>query len=348
MLGEKNRMLKKEGYICRELLGKGAFSEVYRAEDEEGRAYACKISSNIRLLEREAEAMRSILHPLFPAFFGYWENGDLGCIVMEHVPGECLETMLRRRGAFCAGQVVRTGVELAEGLLYLHERGEGMLFRDVKPANIIVRQDGRVKLLDLGCICAKGVRTDSRAGTPGFCAPEQMEERSVLTESCDVYGLGRTLEAMLGGKDKKERGLLCRPGGGAGGFRDRSDTEDGKRGFWGCRSAGNGAGGTRDRRNAEAGKRGFFGCRSAGGAGRGFGNQPRSGAGGCRGEDRLKYRRELEKLLESCTRQEAAGRIGDMRAVMAWLLELEGHSGGGWRREIRCRKNIRECTYKNT
>lgn len=272
MRGAKNRILKEEGYICRELLGKGAFSEVYRAEDEEGRAYACKISSNIRLLEREAEAMRSIRHPLFPAFFGYWDYGDLGCIVMEHVPGECLETMLRRRGAFCAGQVVRMGMELAEGLLYLHERGEGQLFRDVKPANIIVRQDGRVKLLDLGCVCAKGVRTDSRAGTPGFCAPEQLEERSILTESCDVYGLGRTLEAMLGGGDKKERGL----------------------------------------------------------------------------RGRQKYQRELGKLLESCTRQEVAGRIGDMRAVMAWLLELEGHSGGGWRREIQCRKNIRACTYKNT
>ncbi len=322
MFEGKDRMLKDGGYICREMLGKGAFSEVYRVEDEEGRAYAGKISGNIRLLEREAEAMKSIRHPLFPAFFGFREYGDLGYIVMEHVPGECLETMLKRRGGFSAGQVIRTGMELAEGLLYLHERGQGMLFRDVKPANIIVRQDGRVKLLDLGCICPKGIRTDSRAGTPGFCAPEQLEERSVLKESCDVYGLGRTLETMLGGGYKKGRGLWGRQ-------------EDGAGGLW-------------DWRGTEGRQGGFCVRRNAGSSGRSFGNRPGTRAGRSREQDRRKYRRELEKLLESCTRQDAAGRMGDMRAVMAWLLELEGHSGGGWRREIRCRKNIRECTYKNT
>lgn len=195
---EKVRELENRGYICHEMLGKGAFSEVYRVEGPGGRAYACKISGSPGLLEREAEVMKKAEHPLFPQYFRLWKQGGLGYLVMEYVPGSCLETMLRRRGGFCAKQVVQTGMELAEGLLRLHESEGRYLFRDVKPANIMVRQDGRIKLLDFGCACSMEVRRDSCAGTPGYGAPEQLEEGGILTEACDVYGLGRTLEEMLG------------------------------------------------------------------------------------------------------------------------------------------------------
>ena len=87
---------------------------------------------------------------------------------------------------------------LAEGLKYLHERQERFLFRDVKPSNIMVRQDGRVKLIDPGCVCSMEEPIFSRAGTPDFAAPEQLQKSGELTPACDVYGLGRTLEVMLG------------------------------------------------------------------------------------------------------------------------------------------------------
>lgn len=203
--------MRDGGYTCPKRLGKGAFSEVYRVEGRDGGTYACKVSGNVSLLEREARVMRELAHPLFPEFFRFWSRGEQGYLVMEYVEGMCLEDVLRRRGGFCAGQVVRIGMELAEGLLYLHERAEGYLFRDVKPANIILRQDGRVKLLDLGCVCAKGEKRSSRAGTPGYGAPEQLEERGILTQACDVYGLGRTLQEMLGDRRRKAGGFPCGP-----------------------------------------------------------------------------------------------------------------------------------------
>lgn len=194
---EKAEGLRRRGYLCHEKLGKGAFSEAYRVEDAGGRMYACKISGNATLLEREAEVMKKAGHPLFPQCFRFWTRGGLGYLIMEYVPGSSLETMLRRRGGFSPRQVTRAGMELAEGLLRLHESQGRYLFRDVKPANVMVRQDGRIKLLDFGCVCSMGEKRDSCAGTPGFGAPEQFEAGRILTEACDVYGLGRTLEEML-------------------------------------------------------------------------------------------------------------------------------------------------------
>jgi len=92
-------------------------------------------------------------------------------------------------------------MELAEGLFCLHEGTERLLFRDVKPANSIIQQDGRVRLLDFGCVCTLGEQASSRAGTPGFAAPEQLDGNTILTAACDVYGWGQTMKAMLGAKE---------------------------------------------------------------------------------------------------------------------------------------------------
>lgn len=280
--GRKTEILKNRGYLCLERLGQGAFSEVYRIEDRDGNAYACKISGNIRMLEREAKIMKGLEHPLFPKYFGLWTQEEWGFLVMEYIPGSSLENMLGRRGSFSARQTARTGMELAEGLLYLHERREKYLFQDVKPANIMVRQDGRIKLLDFGCVYFAGEKRPVRAGTPGYAAPGQLDGREKPTEACDVYGLGKTLEEMLNGRGGA-------PESGKYGNRKQGDRRYGKR-----------------------------------------------------------YKKELEQLLEACTRQEASGRISNMRDVLAALAGLEGAENWAWRREASCRKNIWECMYKKT
>ena len=142
--------------------------------------------------------MAGVKHPLFPQCIGFWEKMGLGFLIMEYIPGESLEEMLKRRGHFSPRQTARMGVELAEGLSYLHNRREEFLFRDIKPANIMIRQDGRAKLVDFGCVCSNRDKITSRAGSPGFAAPEQLRGGDVLTPACDVYGLGRTLRTALG------------------------------------------------------------------------------------------------------------------------------------------------------
>lgn len=196
--------LSARGYEAAAALGEGAFSKVVLIRKKKGegaqdapKLLACKISEKTDLAVREAKLLASIRHPLFPEFYGMWQEGGTVFLMMEYICGSSLKALLDRRGAFSEAQTVRAGLELADGLKYLHERPEPILYRDVKPDNILIRQDGRVRLLDLGCACEAGER-QGRAGTPEFAAPEQFQSGHPVTFSCDVYGLGMTLRSMAG------------------------------------------------------------------------------------------------------------------------------------------------------
>lgn len=188
------------------LLGAGAFSEVYLVEDGAGRRYACKVSGHTELLGREAACHRRIFHPLFPEFFQFWKEDGKAYLLMEYIEGENLKKAAEIRGGFAARQTAEMGAQLAEGLFYLHRLPEPVVFRDVKPENVMLAQDGAVRLLDFGCACPAGKGADI-AGSPGFGAPEQFVTDSVQTAAADVYGLGRTLEKLL---EAGERGILRR------------------------------------------------------------------------------------------------------------------------------------------
>lgn len=212
---EEYGILNRRGYEVLRTLGEGAFSRVLLVRERTDpsmrplnppRAIACKICRQSKLGLREGRLLQRMDHPLFPLFLGMWQEGEIVFLMMEAVFGSSLEALLKRRGTLTERQTARMGMELAAGLKYLHELPEPVLFRDVKPANILIRQDGRIKLLDLGCICRLGERTQNLAGTPGFGAPEQFEAGHALTAACDVYGLGRTLREAVGKDCKKSFG----------------------------------------------------------------------------------------------------------------------------------------------
>jgi serine/threonine-protein kinase len=197
--------LKERGYQRGRLLGRGSFSEVYLVRNVRGEEFACKISGRPELLEREADVLRRLDHPLFPTYVSYW-RGEKGYLVMEYVTGCSLEEKIGQRGGFSAESAVQIGMEAASGLRWLHEQ-EGLLYRDLKPANLILCQNGRVRLVDFGCVCNADEKVTAKAGSPGFAAPEQMRDGERLTAACDVYGLGKTLEAVLGKRKHGQRKL---------------------------------------------------------------------------------------------------------------------------------------------
>ena len=186
------------------LLGKGAFAEVYLVENEKGREYACKVSAHGEILNREAGFQKEAAHPLFPRVYDFWREDHAACLLMEYVPGESLDRLIRREGGFSDVWTAKIGCRLAEGLCWLHEKKMPLLFRDIKPANVMLASTGEVKLLDFGCACRPG-NGAHRAGSVGFGAPEQFEPGAAQTVAADVYGLGRTLQEMTGGRC---RGLL--------------------------------------------------------------------------------------------------------------------------------------------
>ncbi len=227
--------LEQRGFIVRRLLGQGAFSRVYSVEERgTGRRAACKVSENIKLLKREEEILKKLRHPLFSEYYESWQEGKTGFLLMEEVMGENLAELIRRGENLSVYQIAEMGMELAEGLLYLHESQPAVIFRDVKPQNIMLRKDGRVKLLDFGCACMPAADDRTRAGTPGFSAPEQLAEGGEQTCLCDVYGLGRTLQELLWAG--RRQGGMARPSEKRGDRRKLWERQDKGRGlqegFW--------------------------------------------------------------------------------------------------------------------
>lgn len=193
---EMERKLYEKGYEMLDSAGQGAFSRVYRVRKRDtGEFFACKVSGKKEMLAAEAKLLGQVSHPLFPRFCDHWQEQERAFLIMEYLPGMSLKHLVEKRGGLSPAQTARIGMSLAQGLLYLHERCKPVLYRDLNPGNVQILQDGRAKLLDLGCACALGENRD-RAGTPGFAPPEQLTGES-LSAAGDIYAFGKMLEYML-------------------------------------------------------------------------------------------------------------------------------------------------------
>ncbi|MBO4982162.1 MAG: protein kinase [Lachnospiraceae bacterium] len=191
--------LKQRGYVDVVPVGRGSYGKVYRIRKEGGPAFwACKILEDRRLWERESTFLRRAGHPLFPTYRECWWQGERGFLVMDYVSGQDLAGLLDRRGGFCRRQVLRIATALAEGMAWLQEQDPPILFRDLKPSNIRICEDGGVRLLDLGCACpAEG--DGSLGGTPGYAPPEQLKMQGQIGTYSDVYAFGKVLLRLMGG-----------------------------------------------------------------------------------------------------------------------------------------------------
>lgn len=193
--------LQQWGYEAPHIIGQGAFAQVYRLKERAtGRFLACKVSTECEMLRKESIIMQQLKHPLFPEYYHFVQGERCAFLFMEYVPGMNLHTLVAGRGHLSERRAVEIAMELAEGLCYLHESSSPMVFRDVKPENIVIQENGRVRLLDLGSVgeikCAGNIIT----GTPGYAAPEQWEKREQVGIHSDVYSVGQVMLYMLTGR----------------------------------------------------------------------------------------------------------------------------------------------------
>ena len=192
--------LRKKGYEKIEPVGEGAFSVVLRVWDRRQCChYACKVSRLSVMAKREAHFLEQLRHPVFPLYRTAWESGQCFFLVMEYIFGSTVGELCEKRGGFTQRAAVNILLELSEGICYLHERDNPIFFRDIKPENVMIRQDGRVKLVDLGCAWEQGEKMNV-AGSRGLSAPEQFERGAVVGAESDVYALGRLLLFLLTGR----------------------------------------------------------------------------------------------------------------------------------------------------
>ena len=193
-------------------LGEGGMKAVYLAEDLHFKARRCALAVMIDSFtsdyarrhavfsfQREADVLAQLDHPAIPKVSDRFSEQDHHYFVMDYVAGQTLEARLAAAGGRLGqSEAIDIAVQICEALDYLHSRIPPVVYRDVKPANIIITPEGRVKLVDFG-IARHFTRQGTTVGTIGYAAPEQYQGE--CEPRSDVYALGATLHHLLSGRD---------------------------------------------------------------------------------------------------------------------------------------------------
>lgn len=207
-------------YQIIDLIGVGGMANVWLARDERlGKLWAIKeIKPNTRgvqgevfrqALIDEANLMKRLDHVAIPRVVDIMDTGKTTFVVMDYVEGQSLSAQLRaQKKPFDQKSVIAWGIQLCDVLGYLHSLGDGIVYRDMKPGNVIVREDQTVRLIDFGIAMDLSQGDDSTTrvvGTPGYAAPEQIRPREPgqcvepIDGRADVYALGATLYTLVTG-----------------------------------------------------------------------------------------------------------------------------------------------------
>jgi Protein kinase domain len=206
-------------YEIRGSVGRGGMGEVYRARDPRlNRDVAIKILSPAALptsqalarFEREARAVAALNHPNILAIHDVGAEGDVHFVVTELLEGETLAARLASAPQLTPGKAVEYAIQIAHGLSAAHDRG--IVHRDVKPANVFITNDGRIKLLDFGLAQQEATGSESETthqtsfttepgmvvGTPAYMSPEQVLAQPATVRS-DLFAFGVIVYEMLSG-----------------------------------------------------------------------------------------------------------------------------------------------------
>jgi eukaryotic-like serine/threonine-protein kinase len=206
-------------YLIQDVIGVGGMGSVYSARDlhfpKVVKLVAVKEMINaapdplvrstiVQNFEREANILVTLNHPSIPKIFDFFTHRERSYLVLEYVSGKDLEAILKGRTDFIPeDQVISWGIELCDVLDFLHNhKPEPIIFRDMKPSNIMINAQNRVVLVDFGI--AKVFTTNQKGtmiGTEGYSPPEQY--RGEATPLADIYAMGATLHHLLTMRDPR-------------------------------------------------------------------------------------------------------------------------------------------------
>lgn len=205
-------------YEILKLIGKGGMSRVYLAMDQnlnkqwavkeiEKRARDKNNEVVIASAMAEANMMKKLDHPSLPRIVDILDKENFIYVVMDYIEGEPLNSVLNKYGAQPQDTVIEWAKQLALVLDYLHTQKPPIIYRDMKPANVMLQPNGNVKLIDFGI--AREYKEQNLAdtvslGTKGYAAPEQFGGKGQTDARTDVYCLGVTLYHLLTGQNPCE------------------------------------------------------------------------------------------------------------------------------------------------
>jgi serine/threonine-protein kinase len=202
---------KLDQFTIVKAIGHGAFSDVFLAEDPDGRQVVLKCPhesimgdvSTFDRFRRELEISRHLQHPGIQRPIDFTSDRSRPYMVMEYIDGETLRAMLSRDKKLSVEKAVDFGRQLASAMAYAHS--QGVVHRDLKPENVLVTSDGKLVVTDFGVAFMAGARRltwrwfSTALGTPDYMSPEQIQGKRGDART-DVYAIGVMLYEMLAGR----------------------------------------------------------------------------------------------------------------------------------------------------
>ena len=227
-------MLLNDRYRILELVGQGGFGSVYKAADTSfgDRLVAIKAMEQKGLsqeeiaeaatgFKREALMLANLRHPHLPRIYDHFSDSGRWYLVMDYIEGETLEVYLQKsvrdprtaKGHLSVEEVLDTGLQLCAVLDYLHTRQPPIIFRDLKPANVMRTTERHLYLIDFGIarhFKPGQIKDTMPLGSPGYAAPEQYGKVQT-TPRADIYSLGVILHQLVTGDDPTTTPFLLAP-----------------------------------------------------------------------------------------------------------------------------------------
>ncbi|MDD7739525.1 MAG: serine/threonine-protein kinase [Fusicatenibacter sp.] len=206
-------MLPGGKYCLERVIGRGGTAFVYLAKDVHlGKQWAVKeVEDHTEMVIREAGLLKDLDHPGLPRVVDLIRDGTKCYLVMDYLQGKSLGQMIRNGYCFSRDEILHIGIELCSIIGYLHTRNPVIIYRDLKPDNVMITKDGQVKLVDFGIArnYFEGCEPEEeRYGTKGYAAPEQY--RGICDERTDVYGLAAVLAMLVRHSSVKKKEKLRR------------------------------------------------------------------------------------------------------------------------------------------
>lgn len=206
-------------------VGRGGMSVVYLAINERAnKTWAVKEIrkdgvSNFEAVKQglvvETDMLKKLNHDHLPSIIDVIDMDDSFIIVMDYIEGRSLQDVIARGGAQPQDLVIQWGIQLCDVLGYLHSRKPAIIYRDMKPANVMLRPNGDVTLIDFGTAREfkdrNMVEDTTCLGTRGYAAPEQFGGRGQTDARTDIYCLGATLYHLITGHSPAEPPYEIKP-----------------------------------------------------------------------------------------------------------------------------------------
>ena len=204
-------------YLIERLLGGGGMGMVYLAQDQRLANRFCALKEMVdhfidpqqrleanEYFAREADTLAQLKHPAIPAISDRFDDRNRHYLVMEYVEGRNLEEEIAVLGhPLSEGLVIDIGRQLCDVLAYLHGFSPPIVYRDMKPSNVMLTSRGKVMLVDFGIArLFKAAGKGTMIGTLGFAPPEQYQ--GLVDPRSDIYSLGATLHYVLTGRDPEK------------------------------------------------------------------------------------------------------------------------------------------------